>query len=52
MLVLYNTFLNILLQKEEKALEMVLDALITRAQDLKNSISSFVLKLENESLNW
>ncbi|KFM62173.1 Mediator of RNA polymerase II transcription subunit 8, partial [Stegodyphus mimosarum] len=40
------------MEKEEKALEVVLDALISRAQDLKNTISSFIMKLETESLSW
>lgn len=40
------------MEKEEKALEVVLDALTSRSQDLKNTINSFIQKLENESLNW
>ncbi|CAL1295552.1 unnamed protein product [Larinioides sclopetarius] len=38
--------------KEEKALDMVVEALINRCQDLKNIISSFIMKLENENLSW
>ncbi|GFS64062.1 hypothetical protein NPIL_596631 [Nephila pilipes] len=44
--------MSVPMDKEEKALEMVIDALINRCQDLKNIISSFIMKLENESLNW
>jgi len=40
------------MEKEEKALEVVIDALINRATDLRNAIGSFIAKLENESLNW
>jgi len=40
------------MEKEEKALEIVTDALINLCQDLKNSISSFISKLETETLNW
>lgn len=40
------------MEKEEKALEIVIDALINRCQDLKNSIASFITKLETETLNW
>ncbi|KAG8185826.1 hypothetical protein JTE90_024803 [Oedothorax gibbosus] len=39
-------------QKEEKNLEIVTDAIINRCQDLKDAISQFILKLENEALNW
>ena len=53
----YNQNINvcifsIVLQKEEKALEIVIDALISRIQDLKIAINGFILKLEHESLNW
>ncbi|GFS61528.1 mediator of RNA polymerase II transcription subunit 8 [Trichonephila inaurata madagascariensis] len=44
--------MSVPIDKEEKALEMVTDAIINRCQDLKNIISSFIMKLENESLNW
>lgn len=42
------------MEKEEKTLEVLMDLLISRSQDLKNSIGSFILKLENEyeHLNW
>ncbi|XP_052080141.1 mediator of RNA polymerase II transcription subunit 8-B-like [Mytilus californianus] len=42
------------MQKEEKQLEATVDALIHRVQDIKNSIASFLFKLENEyqTLNW
>ncbi|XP_042900046.1 mediator of RNA polymerase II transcription subunit 8 [Parasteatoda tepidariorum] len=40
------------MEKEEKALEVSLDTLVNRCQDLKMSISSFITKLENENLSW
>ncbi|XP_069126649.1 mediator of RNA polymerase II transcription subunit 8-B-like isoform X2 [Argopecten irradians] len=42
------------MQKEEKQLELALDALIQRVQDLKNSLSAFLAKLENEyqTMSW
>ena len=42
------------LQKEEKQLELAQEALIQRVTELKNSIGSFIMKLEHEyeSLSW
>lgn len=42
------------MEREEKALDIALDAMISRTQDLKNSIASFIMKLENEyeTLQW
>jgi len=40
------------MEKEEKALELVLDALITRVADLRNAVGSFIGKLETETLGW
>lgn len=42
------------MQREEKQLETALDAILSRVNDLKNSIGSMIFKLENESenLNW
>lgn len=42
------------MEKEEKALEIAVETLISRTQDLKNSISSFLYKLETEyeTLSW
>lgn len=44
----------ITMQREEKALEAALEALISRVTDLKSSIASFLLKLEHEheNINW
>lgn len=40
-------------QREEKVFEAVIGALISRVQELKNSITALLLKLETESdLNW
>lgn len=42
------------MQREEKQLEVALDAIIMRVNDLKNSIASMIFKLEHEyeTLNW
>ncbi|XP_071449747.1 mediator of RNA polymerase II transcription subunit 8 isoform X2 [Hetaerina americana] len=42
------------MQREEKQLEASLDAIIMRVNDLKTSIASMLVKLENEyeTLNW
>ncbi|KAL3245028.1 hypothetical protein MRX96_018419 [Rhipicephalus microplus] len=42
------------MEREEKALDVALDAMISRTQDLKNSIASFIIKLETEyeTLQW
>lgn len=37
---------------EEKLLEATLDMLLTRVQDLKNSLTTFLMKLEHEQPNW
>ncbi|XP_077006100.1 mediator of RNA polymerase II transcription subunit 8 isoform X2 [Tamandua tetradactyla] len=44
----------IAMQREEKQLEASLDALLSQAADLKNSLGSFIYKLENEydRLTW
>lgn len=44
----------ITLQREEKQLEASLDALLSQVADLKNSLGSFIYKLENEydRLTW
>ncbi|XP_032286986.1 mediator of RNA polymerase II transcription subunit 8 isoform X2 [Phoca vitulina] len=41
-----NLFLSV--QREEKQLEASLDALLSQVADLKNSLGSFIYKLENE----
>nr|XP_033772056.1 mediator of RNA polymerase II transcription subunit 8 isoform X2 [Geotrypetes seraphini] len=42
------------MQREEKQLELSVDALINQVADLKNSLASFIYKLENEyeRLTW
>ncbi|XP_077981522.1 mediator of RNA polymerase II transcription subunit 8-like [Glandiceps talaboti] len=42
------------MQNQEKALETSLDAMLSRVQDLKNSITQFIMKLEHEheTLSW
>ena len=42
------------MQREEKQLDMALDAIIMRVNDLKQSISNMIIKLEleHETLNW
>ncbi|KAL1437757.1 hypothetical protein MTO96_048618 [Rhipicephalus appendiculatus] len=42
------------MEREEKALDVALDAMISRTQDLKNSIAGFIIKLETEyeTLQW
>ncbi|KAK3914228.1 Mediator of RNA polymerase II transcription subunit 8 [Frankliniella fusca] len=42
------------MQREEKQLDLALDAIITRVNDLKQSISNMIVKLEleHETLNW
>lgn len=42
------------MQREEKQLDMALDAIIMRVNDLKQSISNMIVKLEleHETLNW
>jgi len=42
------------MQREEKQLEMALDAILARVNDLKVSISNMIVKLEmeHETLNW
>ncbi|XP_032287011.1 mediator of RNA polymerase II transcription subunit 8 isoform X5 [Phoca vitulina] len=47
-----NLFLSV--QREEKQLEASLDALLSQVADLKNSLGSFIYKLENEydRLTW
>ncbi|XP_032159492.1 mediator of RNA polymerase II transcription subunit 8 isoform X2 [Lontra canadensis] len=44
----------LLVQREEKQLEASLDALLSQVADLKNSLGSFIYKLENEydRLTW
>jgi mediator of RNA polymerase II transcription subunit 8 len=42
------------MQREEKQLEVALDSIIQRVNDLKNSIGAMIVKLEHEheTLNW
>ncbi|CAG2163167.1 unnamed protein product [Oppiella nova] len=42
------------MDREEKQLEAVVDALIHRVSDLKNSLQTFIMRLENdyESISW
>lgn len=42
------------MQREEKQLELALDAIALRVNELKNSIGAMIFKLENESesMNW
>nr|XP_006139456.2 mediator of RNA polymerase II transcription subunit 8 [Pelodiscus sinensis] len=49
-----NPSLSHFLQREEKQLELSLEALISQVADLKNSLVSFIYKLENEydRLTW
>lgn len=41
-------------QREEKQLESALESIIQRVNDLKQSIASMILKVENEyeTMNW
>lgn len=41
-------------QREEKQLESALDSIIQRVNDLKQSIASMILKVENEyeTMSW
>lgn len=49
-----SNILFLLVQREEKQLEASLDALLSQVADLKNSLGSFIYKLENEydRLTW
>lgn len=40
--------------REEKVLDVALEVLISRVNDLKNAIAAFIIKLEHEheTLNW
>uniref|UniRef100_A0A5F9DVB2 Mediator of RNA polymerase II transcription subunit 8 n=1 Tax=Oryctolagus cuniculus TaxID=9986 RepID=A0A5F9DVB2_RABIT len=51
---LWVTSPSLLVQREEKQLEASLDALLSQVADLKNSLGSFIYKLENEydRLTW
>ena len=51
---IWVTNLLLLAQREEKQLEASLDALLSQVADLKNSLGSFIYKLENEydRLTW
>lgn len=51
---LWVTNLFLFVQREEKQLEASLDALLSQVADLKNSLGSFIYKLENEydRLTW
>uniref|UniRef100_A0A2K6P036 Mediator of RNA polymerase II transcription subunit 8 n=1 Tax=Rhinopithecus roxellana TaxID=61622 RepID=A0A2K6P036_RHIRO len=51
---IWVTNLFLLVQREEKQLEASLDALLSQVADLKNSLGSFICKLENEygRLTW
>lgn len=51
---IWVTSLSLLVQREEKQLEASLDALLSQVADLKNSLGSFIYKLENEydRLTW
>jgi mediator of RNA polymerase II transcription subunit 8 len=44
------------MDREDKTLEMAMDVIITRCADIKNSLASFIYKLENEHpadpVNW
>uniref|UniRef100_A0A2K5MPU7 Mediator of RNA polymerase II transcription subunit 8 n=1 Tax=Cercocebus atys TaxID=9531 RepID=A0A2K5MPU7_CERAT len=53
-LFIWVTNLFLLVQREEKQLEASLDALLSQVADLKNSLGSFICKLENEygRLTW
>uniref|UniRef100_A0A8C9DGG4 Mediator of RNA polymerase II transcription subunit 8 n=1 Tax=Prolemur simus TaxID=1328070 RepID=A0A8C9DGG4_PROSS len=52
--VCWGNQLFLLMQREEKQLEASLDALLSQVADLKNSLGSFIYKLENEydRLTW
>ena len=39
-------------KKDEKLLEVSLEAVASRVQELKESIQSFLAKLEHEQLTW
>jgi len=39
-------------EKDEKLLEVSLEAVASRVQELKESIQSFLAKLEHEQLTW
>jgi mediator of RNA polymerase II transcription subunit 8 len=42
------------MQREEKQQDAVLEAIISKVNDLKNSIAGMIVKVENEyeTLNW
>lgn len=42
------------MQREEKQLDVALEAILMRVNDLKTSVASMIFKLEHEyeSLNW
>lgn len=42
------------MQREEKQLDMILEAILTRLNELKNSIGQMIHKVENEynEINW
>ena len=39
-------------EKDEKLIEVSLEAVASRVQELKESIQSFLAKLEHEQLSW
>jgi len=38
--------------QEEKQIELTIDKLLTKVQDLKSTLTSFLIKLEHENPNW
>lgn len=51
---LLKLFLVITMQREEKQLDMLLEAVLNRLNDIKHSIGAMIHRLENEyeTINW
>merc|ERR1712183_38646 len=47
-------FLSVIMQREEKQLEVSLDAITQRIADLKNCMQNFLMKIEHEfnTISW
>lgn len=51
-LCLFCVYVVLYWEKDEKLLEVSLEAVASRVQELKESIQSFLAKLEHEQLTW
>ena len=49
---LFCVYVVLYWEKDEKLLEVSLEAVASRVQELKESIQSFLAKLEHEQLTW